>query len=557
MTVLAHLLLGLGLGSPWMLGWLAAVAIPVLIHLWYRRQREEHRWAATRLLMAAITKRRRRLRIGQWFLLALRMLLIACVVLAVAQPFRQSAGLNAAAGQPVHHIIVIDASWSMDYRPGNDDRTRFDHAKKLAASIVQQSPPGDGFSLILMADRPHTIVRGPVFDADAVAKEVANLRRLDGGSDVLATLNEVEAIAAEAAEAFPQLSHTAVTLLTDLGATSWNVAVAGDGKATSFRGQVDRLSAMTRLNVIDVGQTETDNLSVTQLTTSDLLGTSSAPIRWTANVENHSSHPHADQPVELYVDGRLAKQTTVTLAPHGRQSIDFTHTFPQPGDHTVEVRLGPDRLPLDNRRYLALRLKRAIDVLCVGGSPQATHYLALALNPQRSSAASIQPREVDDSQFEGMDLAPFDCVMFSNVKQFTAAEARQLKAYLDGGGSTIFFLGSNVRASSYNRTLSGQGEGRLHLLPVQLREIAPAGRYTFDPLGYRHPSIAPFRRREQAGLLTTPIRRYWRLQVSENSRNTTPDSSSERSAPTSRPIEETRVALALHNGNPAIVEGRV
>jgi len=565
MTLLAHLLLALGLSSPWMLGWLAAASIPVWIHLWYRRRRTEHRWAATRLLIAAVTRRGRRLRISQWLLLALRAVLIGCVAVAAAGPFRQSAGVGVAAGQRTDRILVIDASWSMAYRPENDGQTRFDRAKRLATSIVQQSRQGDGFSLILMADRPRTIVRGPVFDAGAVRQEIARLRRLDGGGDVLATLAQVEAMATESARAFPHLAHREVYWLTDLGATSWKVAVPGDGNANPFRTQVARISAVARLNLIDVGQTETDNLSVTRLVPSDRLGTASAPVRLIADIENHSSHAYPDQRVELYVDGHPAKKTTVTLAPHDRQSVVFSYTFQHPGDHTAEVRLAPDRLPLDNHRYLALRLPATVNVLCVGGSPRATHYLALALNPRRPAAGPIQPREVDDSQLDEIALTPFACVIFSNVRQFTAAEAKQLKAYLDAGGSTIFFLGSAVRALPYNRALAGEGGGGVHVLPVRIRAVAPPGRYRFDPLGYHHPSIAPFRGREQAGLLTTPIRRYWRLQLPSGSphfpRHVVTAQAATTTVPSAatsiRPLEQTHVALALRNGDPAVVEGRV
>jgi hypothetical protein len=37
-----------------------------------------------------------------------------------------------------------------------------------------------------------------------------------------------------------------------------------------------------------------------------------------------------------------------------------------------------------------------------------------------------------------------------------------------------------------------------------------------DPLDYRHPIVAPFRGNERAGLLTTPISRYYRLEVSDD-----------------------------------------
>ena len=49
-------------------------------------------------------------------------------------------------------MLVIDASYSMDYRQA--DATRFDLAKGLAGEMVRSSLQGDGFSLILLATPP-------------------------------------------------------------------------------------------------------------------------------------------------------------------------------------------------------------------------------------------------------------------------------------------------------------------------------------------------------------------------------------------------------------------
>ena len=53
-----------------MLGWLAAAAAPILIHLWSRRRYREMSWAAMEYLLAALRQSRRRLRFEQWLLLA-------------------------------------------------------------------------------------------------------------------------------------------------------------------------------------------------------------------------------------------------------------------------------------------------------------------------------------------------------------------------------------------------------------------------------------------------------------------------------------------------------
>src|SRR3954468_24712665 len=80
-------LLAFGFGNLAMLGWLAAAAAPLLIHLWSRHRFREVPWAAMQFLLAAMQKNARRMQLQQWLLLVIRTLIIVLVVLAVAEPY--------------------------------------------------------------------------------------------------------------------------------------------------------------------------------------------------------------------------------------------------------------------------------------------------------------------------------------------------------------------------------------------------------------------------------------------------------------------------------------
>ena len=55
---------------------LAAVSIPIIIHILNRRRYKTVTWAAMEFLLRAMKKNRRRLRFEQWVLLATRCLLV-------------------------------------------------------------------------------------------------------------------------------------------------------------------------------------------------------------------------------------------------------------------------------------------------------------------------------------------------------------------------------------------------------------------------------------------------------------------------------------------------
>ena len=171
-------LLAFGWLSLPMLGWLAAAAAPVLIHLWSRRQYRAMPWAAMEYLLAANRRQQTRRRLEQWLMLAVRTLLVVLVVVAVAGPYMEAARPAAAGGGAVHRVLVLDGSYSMGCR--GPDATRFERAKRIARQIVNAGRQGDAFSLVLMADRPRVIIGGAAVEPAAVIREIDNLELTAG-----------------------------------------------------------------------------------------------------------------------------------------------------------------------------------------------------------------------------------------------------------------------------------------------------------------------------------------------------------------------------------------
>jgi Mg-chelatase subunit ChlD len=527
---------------PAMLGWLAAAAAPILIHLLSRRRYREVQWAAVQYLLAAVQKNSRRIRIENWLLLAVRTAIIMLVVLAVAEPMFQQSGLVTRIGQPIHKVLVLDASYSMAYKP--TDRSRFDRAKQLAEQIVEESSQGDGFTLVLLADPPQVIVGTPSFAPADFLGEIASLKVTAGGGDLAATLVQVEQLLDSARREYPRLAQAQVYFLTDLGRTSWAPDLSAAAVA-EFRERSRRLGESAALTVIDLGQPNAENLAIDEFRLVDSIVTIGQESSLTGEVRNFGRDPKARLSVQLFVDGQVSGDRLVDIAPGGRATVSFPCRIDAPGDHALELRLAPDLLDVDNHRYLALTVKDQVRVLCVDGRPaggrfkSATDFLAVALAPPAGQPhrARIRPEVVDESALLDSDLTQFDCVFLCDVSQFTDREATVLRSYLNFGGGLVFFLGDHVRPDSYNRQLVARPGDDRHVLPARLVAPVEESHYSLDPLGYRHPLVAIFRDSEQAGLLTTPVRKYFKLQLPESSR--------------------AQVALAVDNGDPFIVDAPI
>ncbi|HEY1785628.1 MAG TPA: BatA domain-containing protein [Pirellulales bacterium] len=532
-------LLALGFANWLMLSWLAAAAVPLAIHLWNRRRYREVSWAAIEYLLAALRKNARRIQIEQWVLLAIRTLIIVLVALAVAEPYLEGARLDFSTGQRTLKVLVIDGSYSMAYRA--TDRSRFERAKLAAEKIVAESPAGDAFLLVVLADPPVVVVGSPAHEPSDFLAEIDNLRLAQGLADLPATLARVEEVLNSAGSSAP--TRREVYFLTDLCRNTWAPQLANPAAETQYRERLARLASMASLVVVDLGQSGAENTAVTHLSMAEPMATIGREVVFDAGLQSLATRPRKHQLVELLVDGHRVRESYVDLEPGEQSSVAFSYRFETPGQHVAEVRLAADALDLDNHRWLVLQVKDQLRVLCVDGKPAggglsgASDYLALALNPdqgQSSAPALVKPEVIPESGLVERDLADYDCVFLANVGQFTASEASLLEAYLKQGGGLVFFLGDQVLPDRYNRELLRPGGG---VLPARIGAVTPEGQYRFDPLDYRHPLVKVFQDRESSGLLTTPVYRYFHLEP--------------------RTDVDARVALGFANGDPAIVEAPI
>ena len=538
---MTQVLFGFDLLSPSMLGWLAAAAAPLLIHLWSRRRYQEMPWAAMQYLLAAMKAARRRTRLEQWLLLLIRTAIIVAVVLAAAEPYFELGTVPFMPGVRTHRVFLLDGSYSMAYRPGSS--SRFEAAKELVTRIVDESNQGDGFSLVLMSAPARAVVDEPSFAAREFLAELDSLRQPHTGADLGGAMVHVERLVEETKRRYPKLTRQEIYVLTDFGRTAWGTEALGRSRADVVRRRLQKISESAELHLIDLGQEDAGNVAVSSVTTEQAFAIRGRNLTVRAEIQSYT-RSSARQPVQLIIDGQRADEEEVELDAGGSASVAFYHRFESPGDHTLEVVADGDLLEIDNRRWLAISVKPALRVLCIDGQPSgslgaASDFLVHALAPDASESltTTISPEVAGESALLEVDLHQYDAVFLVNVAQFTNSEARVLNGYLEAGGGLVFFLGDRVVPERYNEVLGGAGAEGADLLPARIGAEPVSGNWTINPLEYRHPIVGVFRGQERAGLLTTPIKEHFPLGVPDDSTS--------------------RVVMALDDGTPLVVERQV
>lgn len=160
---------------------LAAVALPVLIHLLMRRRRQPVPWAAMLFVMQAFRRTRRRLLIQRWLLLATRCLLVAAVALALGRPLLGSAQARSAGGRTVYLLIddTIASALVHDGRPALD--RHLDTARRILQTL--DSASGDRAGVILLSSPAQPLIAPATTALAAVEAALADLAPTDAAPD--------------------------------------------------------------------------------------------------------------------------------------------------------------------------------------------------------------------------------------------------------------------------------------------------------------------------------------------------------------------------------------
>ncbi|MEO0532000.1 MAG: BatA domain-containing protein [Planctomycetota bacterium] len=399
--------LAFGFANLAMLGWLAAAAAPILIHLWMRQTHRETAWAAIRFLQAALERQARRLRLQHWILLTVRTLLLVCVALAAAKPLLDSGFLSG--GVPTHRVLVIDASLSMSAVDA-DGETALARAKRMAGALIDAARVGDTHSVVVMGTDAGTPLGRPTSDASSARRAVDGVAPTQGVADLPVALAHAQRLIDAANESTTGRRHE-VLFFSDLAANTW--AGLGKEEATgSLAEAYELLVATAEVSAFDVGGSTLPNAAVTSLVLSDGLPTLAAPVEVRGEIElfEAKAGEASERLVELLIDDVPVAEQRVQLTAGQATPVNFYHGFDVPGPRAVTLRLADansesDRLITDNRRHVAVNLRQRIRVLCVAGSPGAADYLADALDPVGDGI--FEPVLVTDADLPTVELPEY------------------------------------------------------------------------------------------------------------------------------------------------------
>lgn len=528
---------------PWMLIGMGLCAVPVLIHLLSRRTYRRERWAAMRFLRAALDRRARQLRLESLLLLLLRTILVLLIALAAAEPLIFVSGPTSAVHAPIQRILVFDLSASLGRRVAGERLV--DRARSELEGVLSAATPGDSFQLVRISTlSPRTLIRRETYDPGDVRNEIARWELTAERGDVAGSLQAVlDLLRAPAAR-----DAREVLVFSDLQRSNWLPEQAA--ARVHIQQLLAQIAERAQLRFVPAGGVVTGNLAVTELQASRSLVPPQQEIELMAKIHNYGRAAVATR-LEWLVDGRMVESTPVEIEGERDTTLRYLATAASAGTLGIEVRIATDDgLTVDNRRYQTVLVRPELRVLLVDGRPGlrpidgAAGYVALALSPPSPSAGrtarqvAVRPDVVPDTELPDQELRTYDVVWLCDVARVASDQRRRLTDYVRGGGGLIVSPGDQFDVAAWNEWQTDSQEVFLPTRVLGPADVAANGEaVAFEIEAAPHPVMQPFVGNPSAGLSTTRIRRYLRVEQTEN--------------------PATRRVLQFSDGQPAIVEHTV
>ncbi len=332
----------MGFLAPAFMAGLAALAIPVLIHLIHRERKTAVEFPSLMFLHKIPYQSVRRQKLRHLLLLALRVAALVLLVAAFARPFIEHATpTGAVLAGARERIILLDQSYSMGYG---------DHWKRAVAAAhaaVADLGAGDRATVVLFAHDP-VAVTAPTGDHARLNRAIDEAKLTSEGTRYVPALKFAGQMLAGS-----NLPRREIVLITDFQKVGW-----------AQRDEVD-LPAGTVVTPVDVSEKSVADMAVTQVTTDrDTAAGSRDRVTVAARITNVGPQAVTVAAV-LSLGGRDIQTRRVTVPASGAAQVRFASQSIPTAPIRGSVRIDHDALPENDTFNFTLAPDEVVSVLVV------------------------------------------------------------------------------------------------------------------------------------------------------------------------------------------------
>ncbi len=418
-----------------------ALAIPVIIHLFNLRKYKVVLFPHTRFLKNIQLNSRKQSQVRYKWLLAMRLLFLATLILAFAQPFFNKANTKTA-GNKIQ-VIYLDNSYSMSAKKGA--RSVLDIAREAARKQVLHSVPGSRF-VFLTNDIPASFRAEP---ADKVIREINN-------TDVSSSLRTVN-----------QVLQTTQSILQNEGAGEADLYYYSDFQLNAFPVIPDK--ALLKNITFSGLPVQTDEAADIYIDTAFLT----TPVLQTGKgnalvVRTHmAGKVPKDNPVlNLAINGQVKSAASLSFTEKNERSDTLSFQVNNAEWQNIELTVNDAGMRFDDTFRITARSSPSLSVLVLNEG-QPNPYIQAAFRAY--NGFRLNPVDISSSPASYQAWKQYNLVILNGITHLDDALGKTLNEALQQGQSICIFPGRTGNIQALNDGLKSVGDIRIDAIDTAVQ----------------------------------------------------------------------------------------
>ncbi|RTY95248.1 BatA and WFA domain-containing protein [Flavobacterium sp. GT3R68] len=393
---------------PEILYFLFLLVIPILVHLFQLRRFKKEYFTNVRFLKELSIQTRKSSKLKKWLLLATRLLILAAVIFAFAQPFFAAKDNKSSANEM---YIVLDNSFSMQAKGQKGELL-----KRAVQELLENTPEHQNFSLITNSETFWNT------DIKSIQKELQNLKY--SASPFL-----LESAMAKIKSRKSPFNKDVVVITDAIGLEPKHLKSVDSTFNTYFITPKAEQKNNVSIDSVFIHQTLEDFYEI--------------GVKLSAYGEKTN-----DLPIALYNQNKLIAKTLTKF--EGKiKTINFT--IPKKDFHGY-VTISDNGLTYDNILYFSISKPEKINAISIG-APEKSDFLSRIytseeFNYNNSALASLDYNSLDKQH----------AIVLNELPEIPQALQTTLKSFVQKGGNLIVIPSAENPVSNINSFLSNFGK---------------------------------------------------------------------------------------------------
>ena len=427
--------------NPAILFGLLAASIPILIHLLNLRKLKKIDFSTLQFLKELQKNKIRKIKLKQWLLLALRVLIILCIVTAFARPTLVGVSIGGTtSAAKTTAVFILDDTFSMSVIDQNG--SYFNQVKEAIKELLNQFEEGDEVGLILVSHQPDEI---------EMTSNLGKFKEDVDAVNISFESNKLNNAIIKAADVIGKAKNfnKEIYLFSDFQ----KGRLASDDEITDLK---EQLGEQVRLYSFDYSGKEVTNFGIDELKINTQIFEKDKPVKFDAVVKNYSNHSKENLVVSLFLNGERSAQQSVNLNSGESKTVNLEAPAKTYGNSEAETEIEEDDILQDNQRFTSFSIPEKIPVLILVDDLEDSKLLEIALKSvSEQGYFNVTLRKIE--QISGTQLNDFQVVVMISSNFNNAKE--KITRFLNSGKGMIIFPSSGLNATNFISSLNSVGVG--------------------------------------------------------------------------------------------------